>query len=244
MADATIANLHSLGIFRHDEIGVREKMIGEKVREWNTASANAQLQSKTQMSIADKRNSTQLSIANTRAALAERNLSARWAGVMNSANRNDLTSLQLQLGQYDKAQTAAQTDLEKINGDLTNLQVNNQADSDLYTQLAGQANALQTSINANDAQVGEFAARASNAAATRYSNITGNPSVVLGAPPITVNVGVPGGQAAPPPAAGAQGQGAGQKVASRADVEVIAKKYGKSVDQVIRDYQAHGYTVQ
>lgn len=200
LVDAQIDNLHSLGIYRTDETKLRQEMIDQKKYQWDHASAYQ----RGQLSLGAQRIQAQASQAAAKLSIAERNLTARWASIGNSAQANQIrlgalgvNYYQNYLKQTNDAMKDGEAQLQKTNALITSMIDAGQTDSPVFTGLVNQAASLQKGIDTNAPIVDAETAKAQQGLAGIYSSVTGNPSTVVGAPPINIRLNVQ-----TPPAAG------------------------------------------
>lgn len=217
LVQAQIDNLHSLGIYRTDEAALKAQMLSEKKREWNTESANV----KAQVSFKERQQQQQASQFAQKMSMEERNLSARYASIGNSANANTLRAGALGMNMYenmlkdtDRDQSVAQTTLNRTQSLITsmlNANPNLDLTNPVYVGLTTQAASLQKAITEGAPQLQAAREAARGGIANIYSQITGQPAQPAGgATNVNVNLTIPGGApgqrfgsqaSAPPPGA-------------------------------------------
>jgi hypothetical protein len=178
LVQAQVDNLHSLGIFRADEEQMKTRLLEEKKREWNNPSANV----KVMATVKERQLQQQASQFTQKLDMQDRNLTARYASISNSATANMLRLGQTGINMYEaqlkdtaKAQADAQNTLDRarswMNGYLNT--PNADITNPVYTAALTRATALQKSIDDNAPKLQAAREAANNGIASVYSQITG-----------------------------------------------------------------------
>jgi len=186
MVQAEMDNLHSLGIFRTDEVQLKQQLLQEHLKEFD---ANYGLR-KARLSLDEQKAADMANYHQGQLADASQKLQATWARITNQQNQFQqnygLRYNTYVMGAYksllngaQRQFTEAQSRLTSTTSAINNMIANNQQGRPEFTALVNQAAGLKQFLDTNGPVLQSEIANSQNAVAGAVSQMTGNPTTTV-----------------------------------------------------------------